>query len=439
MSFTSVYYYLLLVLLGILIAKTHFKKKYLIVLLFNYFFVLQFGIISLLFLFVITLYSYYAGKLIIKNNKVSIFIFLIPIILALVAFKLPMFNKSIIAPIGISFYSLQAISYLIEVYKDNKNYENNFLLFASTISLFSTIASGPIERLNILIPQIKNDLKYNSDKTKEGIQIICEGLFKKLVIANRIVDYVDKVYANPNLYNGLSIFIAIFLYSIQIYCDFSAYSDIALGSAKLIGLDLTRNFNSPYFSKSIKEFWRRWHITLSSWLRDYVYIPLGGNKVSKINKYLNILVTFLVSGLWHGLGLTYIIWGLIHGILNIIDIKFKNDFLSTLTTFTLVSFAWIFFRSNDISAVLGVFNGLFTRFSLSYSSIVNSIIIFKGDINSVPYALITFLMILVLIIKEYMYLYKPNLYKENIYLFIIVMFIVLFGTNGSGSFIYQGF
>lgn len=439
MSFISIYYYIFLTILAIIIAKIKFNKKYLIVLLFNYLFALQFGILSLLFLFAITLYTYCAGRIIIKNNKASIFIFIIPVILNLMALRLPIFNKSIIAPIGISFYSLQAISYLIEVYKDNKKYEIDFLLFASAISLFSTIASGPIERLDVLIPQIKNDLKYDSDKAKEGMQFICEGLFKKLVIANRIVEYIDKVYANPNSYNGLSIFIAIFLYSIQIYCDFSAYSDIALGSAKLIGLDLTNNFNYPYFSKSIKEFWRRWHISLSSWLRDYVYIPLGGNKVSKMNKYLNILITFLASGLWHGLGLTYIIWGLIHGILNTINIKFKNNILSTLITFTLVSFAWIFFRSNDINTILGIFNGLFTRFSLSYSSIVNSIIIFKGDINSAPYALITLLMILVLIIKEYMNLYKPNLYKENIYLFLIIMFIVLFGTNGSGSFIYQGF
>ena len=438
MSFISVEYFIILFLLVFVIARININKKYLLILLYNFLFSYLFGIETLIFLSIVICYTYICSKLIVKN-KTRNDLFIIPIVILLIFFKIANHYSDILVPIGMSFYSLQAISYLVEVRKDNSKFEKDFFLFASAISLFATISSGPIERLDNLIPQLKNKLRHDSEKAQIGLQLICEGLFKKLVIANRIVDFVNKVYESPQNYNGLTILVGVFLYSIQIYCDFSAYSDIAVGSAKLFGIDLTNNFNSPYMSRSIKEFWRNWHISLSTWLKDYIYIPLGGNRVSKIRTKINIIITFIVSGLWHGLNITYLIWGLIHGLLNVININIKNKFVSIVFAFVLVSFTWIFFRSSDLTVALEVFKGIFTRFSLSLASISETILLFTGDITSIPYSLISFIMIIVLIVKECMNGYYPDLYKENIYLFIIVMFLILFGTNGTGSFIYQGF
>lgn len=443
MNFISIEYYIaLLVILLLLTTVKKYEKKYLLILIINYVFAYLFGIHVLVTLLVITIYSYLISKLIIKNKK-YLLISIFPIILIIILFKLLNVTNNIIVPIGLSFYGLQAIGYLVDISKNNSLCENDFILFACGLSFFPAISSGPIEKLVNLLPKLKNDLGYNTIKSQQGIQLITEGLFKRLVIANRIVDYVNTIYANPNNYNGLSILIAIILYAIQIYCDFSAYSDIAIGSAKLIGIDLTNNFDNPYFSKSIKEFWRKWHISLSSWLKEYVYIPLGGNRVSPIRKTINVIITFIVSGLWHGFNITYFIWGLIHGLANAVPIK-KTDnklcnFLTTLLTFVFVCLSWVFFRANTITTALDIYSGLFTRFALDINSISGAIIIFTGDIMSVPYVITTFIMIMILFIKEWICTYKTSSYKENIYLCIIVICIILFGTNGNGAFIYQGF
>lgn len=440
MNFISIEYYIALALILLLLVLTrNYNKKYLLILLINYVFACLFGIRTLIVLLFITIYTYIISRYVIKDKKLLIFIF--PIVS--VVFKTGIDTTNIIVPIGLSFYGLQAIGYLVDISKDNSKYENDPLLLASALSFFPAMSSGPIEKLVNLMPRLKNDLGYNSLKAQQGVQLIAEGLFKRLVIANRIVDYVDKVYANPNNYNGLAILFAIVLYSIEIYCDFSAYSDIAIGSAKLIGIDLTNNFDNPYFSKSIKEFWRKWHISFSTWLKEYIYIPLGGNRVSPTRRIINVIITFVVSGLWHDMNITYFIWGLIHGLLNIIPIKkTENKFINciyTVITFILVSLSWIFFKANNISVALDIYKGLFTRLTLDMNSISSALIIFTGDIMAVPYAITTFIMIMVLFVKEWLCVYKPNVYKENIYLCIVVICLILFGTNGSGAFIYQGF
>lgn len=445
MNILSIKYYIALILLVALLVLTRkINKKYLLILVFNYGFLLLFNadICVYLCLLSITVYTYLISKYISKN-KVNVLLIILPIIATLVIFKALNKYSNIIIPIGLSFYSLQAIGYLVDVSKDNGKYENDFILFASSLSFFPAISSGPIEKLTNLMPRLKKELGYNPAKIKEGIQLIFEGLFKKLVIANRVIDYIDKVYTNPSSYSGLTILIAIVLYSIQLYCDFSAYSDISIGTAKMLGIDLMNNFDNPYFSKSIKEFWHKWHISLSSWLKEYVYIPLGGNKKSKTRKVFNTIITFLVSGIWHGLNVTYIIWGLIHGILNVIPTHKTNspllNFVKTVLTFTLVTVTWVFFRADSLASAFSIFNGLFLKMSIDMSSITSSILLFTDDITSITYAFTTFMMIFILFIKELICVYKTELYNENIYLFIIVVCLILFSTNGSGAFIYQGF
>lgn len=227
--------------------------------------------------------------------------------LNLFSLKLSPLTLKVILPVGISFYTFQTLSYVIDVYRGNVKAEHHFGYYAAFISFFPQLVAGPIERVNSLLPQIKAEHKFDYEKASYGIKMMIWGYFKKLVIADTLSQYVSVVYDNPRQYQGFSLVIATLFFAFQIYCDFSGYSDIAIGTAKLLGIDLTTNFKSPYFSQSVKEFWSRWHISLSTWFRDYVYIPLGGNRVGKIRHSLNLIITFLVSGLWHGANWTYVV------------------------------------------------------------------------------------------------------------------------------------
>lgn len=216
---------------------------------------------------------------------------------------------SFLLPVGISFYTFQTLSYVIDVYNGKVAAEKNIGIYATFVSFFPQLVAGPIERTSNLMPQIKSEKRFDYDSAKYGMRLILWGLFKKMVIADNLALWVDQVYGDVISYEGCSLALAAFFFSIQIYCDFSGYSDIARGSAKLLNIELMDNFKSPYFSASIREFWSRWHISLSTWFRDYVYIPLGGNRVSKGRNILNYLATFLISGLWHGANLTFVVWG----------------------------------------------------------------------------------------------------------------------------------
>jgi D-alanyl-lipoteichoic acid acyltransferase DltB (MBOAT superfamily) len=270
-------------------------------------------------------------------------------------------------PVGISFYTFKSLSYSIDVYRGNQAPEKHLGIFALYVAFFPQLLAGPIERSTRLLPQLRKNFHFDYQRVTEGAKLIFWGLFQKVVVADTLSTLVDSVYDKPTQYTGISFAVATVFFAFQIYCDFSGYSDIAIGAAQILGYRTMENFNRPYFSKSIGEFWRRWHISLSSWFRDYLYIPLGGNRVSIPRGYLNLLVVFLLCGLWHGANWTFVIWGGLHGFYlfssNITQrarervaqkLRLNNTpklfrFLKVLTTFFFVCFAWIFFRSNSVS------------------------------------------------------------------------------------------
>ena len=273
-------------------------------------------------------------------------------------------------PIGISFFTLQALGYLLDVYRGKQEVEHDFISYALFVSFFPCIVSGPINRASVILPQIHNQRTYfDYAKAVEGLRMLLWGMFMKVVIADRAALYVDTVFTHYSHYTGLSCFVASVLYSIQIYTDFAGYSLMAIGVGKTLGFDFMENFRRPYFAISITDFWRRLHISLSSWLRDYIYIPLGGNRCSRWRNYWNIFVTFLVSGIWHGANWTFIVWGCIHGICQVLEKMFNlrdcqggriSRAIRILFTFLIVNFAWIFFRMptlTDACAIIGrIFN-----------------------------------------------------------------------------------
>ena len=272
----------------------------------------------------------------------------------------------LILPVGISFYTFQALSYTMDVYRGDITAERNFFMYALFVSFFPQLVAGPIERSKNLLRQVNQPHAYDYDNMREGLLVMLWGFFLKLVVADRVAVIVNTVYGDYPQYGGMYIIVASVLFAIQIYCDFAGYSTIAIGAAKVLGFQLMENFDCPYFACSIGEFWRRWHISLSSWFRDYLYIPLGGNRRGTLIKYRNLVIVFLVSGLWHGAAATYVVWGLIHGIYQVIGgitrpVRDKlnrlfalkpesigHKLVSGLITFALVDFAWIFFRAETI-------------------------------------------------------------------------------------------
>lgn len=286
---------------------------------------------------------------------------------------------NIILPMGISFYTFQATGYTIDVYRNKIKPEKHFGIYALFVMFFPQLVAGPIERSENLLPQFYEKHRFDFKRIISGIRIMFWGFFKKIVIADRAAVAVNTIYNSASSYKGLYLFIATLLFTFQIYCDFSGYSDIAKGSARVLGFDLMDNFLNPYFSTSIKEFWRRWHISLSTWFMDYVYIPLGGNREGNAKKYRNLFVTFLVSGLWHGANWTYVIWGGLHGIFQVfgqMTLNIRNkikkkiglygtklaSFCGFVITFGLVCFGWIFFRANTASDAVYVASNILYGF-----------------------------------------------------------------------------
>ena len=278
---------------------------------------------------------------------------------------------SLLLPAGVSFYFFQSMGYLIDVYKGKIKAEQHFGYYALFVSFFPQLLAGPIGRADSLLPQYKKQRPFDYENVTYGLKLMVWGYFKKLVIADVFASTVNDIYDNAQAYVGLAFLVATVMFAIEIYCDFSGYSDIAIGCARLFGIDLMTNFKSPYFSFSIREFWSRWHISLSTWFRDYVYIPLGGNRVSKWRHCLNLLITFLVSGFWHGSSLTYILWGGIHGVLQVIEtllfpkrrrgieVKRRKHWWQLPVTFILLCFTWIFFRANSIQDAIWIISRMF--------------------------------------------------------------------------------
>jgi D-alanyl-lipoteichoic acid acyltransferase DltB (MBOAT superfamily) len=285
-------------------------------------------------------------------------------------------------PVGVSFYTFQALAYVIDVYRRQQPVERHPGIFALYKAFFAQLVAGPIERPQRLLPRLKQATKLEYARVATGASLILWGLFKKVVIADRLAIYVNEVYDHPGSYHGLPVVLATYLFAFQIYCDFSGYSDIAVGSARLFGYDLMQNFDRPYLSRSLREFWSRWHISLSSWFRDYAYIPLGGNRVAPWRNQLNLLIVFLLSGAWHGAAWTFVVWGALHGgyllvglwtaslrravadAVGLTRVPRLHAFLQRVVVFHLVTLAWLFFRAKDFGSAWTLLSSALTlRFS----------------------------------------------------------------------------
>jgi D-alanyl-lipoteichoic acid acyltransferase DltB (MBOAT superfamily) len=320
-------------------------------------------------------------------------------LLGSLGFQVNTWSLNIILPVGISFYTFHGLSYVIDVYKRRISAEKNFVEYSVFVSYFPLLVAGPIERATHLLPQIKKERKFNYAQAVDGLRQILWGLFKKIVIADNCAEYANLVFNNSDDYSGSTLVMGAIFFTFQIYGDFSGYSDIALGTSRLFGIELLKNFSFPYFSRDIAEFWRRWHISLSSWFKDYLYIPLGGSKGGKWMQIRNTFAIFLVSGFWHGANWTFIIWGLLNAIYflplllsnknrNHIDIVAINsnlpsikEFFAMAVTFMLTVFAWIFFRANNLTHAIDYIKSIFTKqlFSLPEvrpSHVIGLIIVF---------------------------------------------------------------
>lgn len=366
--------------------------------------------------------------------------------LDLMGIQFDTWTLNIILPVGISFYTFQTLSYSLDIYKGKIKPTKDFISFAVFVSFFPQLVAGPIERAKHLLPQFLNKRVFSYENAMMGVTLITYGFFKKIVIADRLAIYVNSVYGDLDNANTISLILAVIFFSFQIYADFSGYSLIARGISKLLGFDLMVNFNRPYLAANIADFWRRWHISLSTWFRDYVYIPLGGNRVTTARNFYNLMVVFLVSGLWHGANWTFVIWGGLHGLFQVVYVSYQkkskpnisasklSKVLSIIFVFTLVSFAWIFFRAPTFSdAILYISKILQLDFSL------NLIQIFAG--NGPLNLTISFLVILLLYLS-YLLPSNLNLKKNSNYILfnvITIMLIILIGVNGKSEFIYFQF
>ncbi|MFL5787869.1 MAG: MBOAT family O-acyltransferase [Flavisolibacter sp.] len=371
--------------------------------------------------------------------------------LAGLGLKSHFWTLSVILPVGISFYTFHGLSYVIDIYNDKIKPERNFIIYSLFVSFFPLLVAGPIERATHLLPQLKEKRYFNYSQAVDGLKQILWGLFKKIVIADNLAEFVNQVFNNPHNFTGSTLLIAAICFAFQIYCDFSGYSDIALGTAKLFGIDLLRNFAFPYFSRDIAEFWRRWHISLSSWFRDYLYIPLGGSRVSVLKQIRNTFIIFVVSGFWHGANWTFIIWGFLNAVYIIPSILMKKnrnhlnivaedrifptskEFFSMVLTFGLTVFAWIFFRSSSVGQAGSIISKIF---SLSF---------FHMPYHPEMYLIVLLLIFLLIEWRGRRYQYAiadlgtrmPVLYRYAIYYSII--FSIFWFSGAEQKFIYFQF
>lgn len=361
-------------------------------------------------------------------------------------------SLNILLPVGISFYTFQALSYTFDVYYSKTKATSHFGKFALFVSFFPQLVAGPIERSWHLLPQFDKVMRFDYNRVKSGLLLILAGVIKKVVIADRLAVVVNHVYANPQNFYGFEVIVATIFFAFQIYCDFSAYTDIARGSARVMGFDLMKNFNRPYFAPSIPEFWRRWHISLTTWFKDYLYIPLGGNRVPLFRWYINIMIVFLVSGLWHGAAWNFVIWGLIHGLYQLIDLHSKSSRImlakvlkinneakdiyafKVVWTFTLTCFAWLFFRAATFSdAMLLIKNGLvYNPWTLFDGSMFNLGLDTKDFLFSI--LLIIGLLIVWSFRRKFSILdviSKQHMLTRNAIYLGAILFVVIFGYYGS--------
>ncbi len=352
---------------------------------------------------------------------------------------------NVLLPVGISFYTFQALGYTMDVYRGTISAETNFIDYALFVSFFPQLVAGPIERTGNIIPQLKTPHKPTLKNFQSGLTLIIWGMMKKVIIADNMAVMVNTAYNNATSHTGAQLMFATVCFAVQIYCDFSAYSDIARGSSRIIGIELMQNFDCPYGAQSIKDFWRRWHISLSTWFKDYLYFPLGGSRKGKARTLLNLVIVFMVSGLWHGAAFTFVLWGLLHGIYQVVGslampvkkkiysvIPEKNIILQlirTLSTFVLVCIGWVFFRANSVGDAVYVLKqmltpGVFDPFSLGLSTpmlnavIVAAIVLFTVDFLNRKQKITDFV--------------NSHILVRYVVYFIILLSIFIFGYYGSG-------
>lgn len=366
-------------------------------------------------------------------------------------------RMNLLLPVGISFYTFQALGYVIDVYRGRIKAEKNLIRYALFVSFFPQLVAGPIERSENLLKQIRsveNIKLWNARRVTAGAILMIWGLFMKMVIADRISILVDMVFDNYRMYGSTELIAAAVGFAIQIYCDFSSYSLIAIGSAKVMGIELMENFNTPYFAVSIKDFWSRWHISLSTWLRDYIYIPLGGNRQGKKRKDVNLLITFLISGLWHGAAWKYVVWGGIHGVYRIVEellsepcsrvckalkVKtacFSYRLLQTMITFALTTFAWIFFRADTIWDALRFIKRILTKPTpwLLFNGGLYDLGLDRIEMNILIFALLLlFLVDLIRYAKKQtidIFLLEQNIWFEWTVIIVLILMLFIFGEYG---------
>lgn len=356
-------------------------------------------------------------------------------------------NLDLLLPVGISFYTFQAVSYTIEIYQGTIKTERSLGIYALFVSFFPQLVAGPIERAQNLLPQFREKHTLNISNISSGFKQMLWGYFMKVVIADRVAIYVNSVYNNVDSHNGTTFIIATVFFAIQIYCDFAGYSNIAIGAARIMGFNLMENFNRPYFAKSISDFWSRWHISLSTWFRDYLYIPLGGNRVPLMRHLLNLFITFIVSGIWHGANWTFVVWGALHGFYLVFEVLLKKysefsrgySFIPRVSpyivTLTFVIFAWIFFRANTISNSFHIVNQIFTNIDLP----------FIGEKTILLYALIGIMILAFKEIKDeyfptkFLFFRNKNMVVRYLSYSFIIILILLIGVFDGGQFIYFQF
>ncbi len=482
MLFNSFQFFIFFVIVTTLYFVIQQKYRWLLLLVASCYFYMAFVPVYILILGFTIVIDYFAGILIEKSSgkrrKLFLIFSLIANIGVLAVFKYynffnynfsvllhgfdlsnPIPFLSILLPIGLSFHTFQAMSYTIEIYRGNQKAEKHFGIYSLYVMFYPQLVAGPIERPQNLLHQFRENHDFDYDRIISGLRLMAWGLFKKVVIADRLSILVNTVYNNPENHNSLSLIVATIFFTFQIFCDFSGYSDIAIGAAKIMGFKLMTNFNRPYQSKSISEFWKRWHISLSTWFKDYLYITLGGNRVTIPRWYLNLFIVFLISGLWHGANWTFIIWGALHGFYIVFEhatVDFRKKFnklflfdkipfLSVLTTFILVAFAWIFFRANDISDAFYIVSHLFADKAkiLSVESI-KSIFHLGLNIYGILIAIgsIIFMMYIHFIERKddtWQVLRNKPVYIRWILYYLFVFIIITLGVFEKNQFIYFQF
>ena len=475
MRFNSVHFLIFfpIVVLGYFVVPKKIKNLWLLIA--SYYFYMSWKPVYALLIFFSTLSTYLRGLAIDKSKSkagakavlaVNIIIniailfyfkyfnFFIEIITSLVPGLQLQQNNNLLAVVGISFYTFQSLGYSIDVYRKKVPAEKNFLTYALFVSFFPQLVAGPIERSENLLPQLKKTYKFDYNRVTDGLVLMAWGFFKKMVIADGCGKIVDIVFDNISSYGGLRFMIAAVLFAFQIYGDFSGYSDIAIGAANVIGIKLMKNFDHPYFAQNPVDFWRRWHISLSGWFMDYVYIPLGGSRKGKLRTAFNLMVIFLVSGLWHGANLTYVVWGGINGLYNIIYRfmpKPKNKIkrlapLKILGTFLLVDFSWIFFRAANLSDAVyivknlgGVIPGLLTKGALTAR--LESVSFFSNNGVSLVCCLL-FMLAVEMWENKSSIVEKINNSKWPVrwaFYYAVALLILFFGNFGKSRFIYFQF